>query len=92
MTDTRVSQINQHLAGTGLGCIELDELGRNLAGLIINDSLVFLGNLWSGHIWVKKKKDNIPKKEREGGKQREGRYKKIRYLPDPYVLWPPFQS
>lgn len=91
MTDTRVSQINQHLARTGLGCIELDELGGNLAGLIINDSLVFLGDLWSGHIWVKKK--TIYLKRRGKGENRgKGRYKKVRYLPDPYVLWPPFQS
>lgn len=49
MTHARVCEVHQHLAGARLGGIELDDLGGNLAGRVVDDGLVFLGDLGRCH-------------------------------------------
>lgn len=49
VADTAVGKIDQDLAGAGSGCVEVDYLGRDLAGLVVDDRLVGLGNVWRSH-------------------------------------------
>lgn len=49
VADTAVGKIDQDLAGAGSGCVEVDYLGGDLAGLVVDDRLVGLGNVWRSH-------------------------------------------
>lgn len=42
-------QVDEDLAGAGLRDIELFDLGGDLAGLVVDDGLVLLGDLRGGH-------------------------------------------
>lgn len=42
-------QIDENLARAWLWRVQLYDFGREGAGLVVNDGLVFLGDLWSSH-------------------------------------------
>ena len=46
---SRMREVDENLAWARLGSIELDDFGRNLAWLVVDDGLVLLGNI--GHFW-----------------------------------------
>jgi hypothetical protein len=50
MTDTRVAQVDEDLPDTWLGCVDFFNLGRDLAWLIVHESLVLRGDLGGSHI------------------------------------------